>query len=71
MIYSGLGVAAVILLEAFPVYKILVSEYFGHTFRAVDYFFVGGGLVGAFAISVLMIVYPMRAGLKSIDGLEI
>ena len=37
MIYGALAVAAVILLEAFPVYRVLTAEYHNHVLGALDY----------------------------------
>lgn len=71
MIYSGLAVAAVILLEAFPVYRIVTAPYFEHVLGARDYLLIGGGFSGALVVAVFLIVRPLSLGLRRITDLEI
>jgi len=71
MIYSGLAVAAVILLEAFPVYRIVTAPYFDRVLGLRDYLLIAGGFSGAVAVSVFLIVRPISVGLRRIADLEI
>lgn len=70
MIYSGLGVAAVILLEAFPVYRIVSAEYLGHRLHTLDYLIVGVCFTAALAVTLGLIVHPLRMGLSQISELS-
>ncbi|MBI5250130.1 MAG: hypothetical protein HY912_11610, partial [Desulfomonile tiedjei] len=71
MIYAALGVAGVILLEAYPVYRIVVTQYFERSFRLHDYFVIGICFAGALAVIAFLIVQPLRMGMKQITELEI
>jgi ABC-2 type transport system permease protein len=71
MIYSGLAVAAVVLLEALPVYRIVTAPYFEHVFTTKDYMMIVGCFAGALAITVFIIVQPLRLALARISELEI
>jgi ABC-2 type transport system permease protein len=71
MIYAALGVSAVILLEAFPVYRIVAADYFGYPLRPVDYAVIVAGFTLALAVAGFFIVAPLRAGLNRIAELEI
>jgi len=71
MIYSGLAVAAVVLLEAFPVYRIVTAPYFEHVFTSRDYMAIVGCFLGALAVAVFIIVQPLRLALARISELEI
>jgi len=71
MVYAGLAVAAVIILEVFPVYRVLTSQYFGRGMGLLDYLLIGACFAGALAITVALIVKPLRMGLNRITELEI
>ncbi len=71
MIYAALGVAAVVLLEAYPVYKIVVTQYFQRGFRLADYAIIILCFAGAIAVALFLIVQPLRMGMKQINELEI
>jgi len=71
MIYSGLAVAAVVLLEAFPVYRIVTAPYFEHVFTTRDYMAIVGCFLSALAVAVFIIVQPLRLALARISELEI
>jgi ABC-2 type transport system permease protein len=71
MIYSGLAVAAVVLLEAFPVYRIVTASYFEHVFTARDYAMIAGCFLGALAVTGFIIVQPIRVALARISELEV
>jgi ABC-2 type transport system permease protein len=71
MIYSGLAVAAVVLLEAFPVYRIVTASYFEHVFSARDYAIIAGCFLGALAVTGFIIVQPIRVALARISELEV
>lgn len=71
MIYSGLAVASVVLLEALPVYRIVTAPYFEHVLTARDYMMIVGCFAGALAVTVFIIVQPLRLALARISDLEI
>jgi ABC-2 type transport system permease protein len=71
MVYAALGVSAVILLEAFPVYKILAADYFAYKLLPKEYALIGAGFAAALAVAAFFIVAPLRAGLNRITELEI
>jgi ABC-2 type transport system permease protein len=71
MIYSGLAVAAVVLLEAFPVYRIVTAPYFEHVFTPRDYVVIVGCFLAALAVAVFIIVYPLKVALARISELEV
>jgi ABC-2 type transport system permease protein len=71
MIYGALAVAAIILLEAFPVYRVLTSEYHRHVFGTVDYAVMVCCFTLALGVAMTMIVCPLWAGLNKIADLEL
>ncbi len=71
MIYGGLAVAAVVLLEAYPLYRVVVkAQYLGHALRTLDYLVIVACFAGALAVAAVLIVRPIRLGLKRIEELE-
>jgi ABC-2 type transport system permease protein len=71
MIYGGLGVAAIILLEAFPIYRIVTAEFFGRHLRGIDYLLIVVCFSAALAVALFLIIQPLRTGLARIEQLEI
>jgi ABC-2 type transport system permease protein len=71
MIYGGLSVTAVILLEAFPVYRIVAAPFLRRGFTAFDYVLCAACFAAAFAVALFLIIYPMRVGMRRISELEI
>ncbi|MGB6065610.1 MAG: hypothetical protein WBG50_12445 [Desulfomonilaceae bacterium] len=71
MIYSALAVTTVILLEAFPVYRIVLTGYLRESLNMRDYCLIGGCFLGALTVALFVIIQPMRAGLTRITELEI
>ncbi len=71
MIYSALAVTAVILLEAFPVYRITVAGFYRLRLTSLDYTFIVVCFAAAFALAAFLIVQPLRMGLNRITELEV
>lgn len=71
MIYAGLSVAAVVLLEAFPVYRIVTAPYFEQMLTTRDHVVIAACFGAAAAVSVFLIVKPLSVALRRIDDLEI
>jgi ABC-2 type transport system permease protein len=71
MIYAALAVSSVVLLEALPVYRIMMMGYFHHRLGTGDYFMIGICFTAALAVAVFLIVYPLRVGLNKINELEL
>ena len=72
MIYGGLAVAAVVLLEAYPLYRVVVkAQYLGQPLRTLDYLLIVACFSGALAVAAVLIVRPLRLSLKRIRELEI
>lgn len=71
MLYAGLAVAAVILLEAFPVYRIVTADYFGRAIGPLDYLLMIVCFAGALAVALFLVIKPIRMGLQRITELEV
>jgi cytochrome c biogenesis protein CcdA len=71
MIYGGLAVASVIVLEAYPVYRILSAGYFARAMGPLDYVIVAACFTATLAIVLYLIVKPLRMGLKKVTELEV
>ncbi len=71
MIYGGLAVATVVLLEAFPVYRFLTAEFYSRNLGRLDYLIMGVCFALALAVALYLIIQPLRAGLNKIEQLEI
>lgn len=71
MIYAALAVTSVVLLEAFPVYRIMTAGYFHHRLSTGDCFMIGTCFTAAFVVAIFLIVYPLRVGLNKITELEL
>lgn len=71
MIYSALAVATVITLEAYPIYRLVVSSYFHKTLRTIDHVAVAACFAAALAVALFLIIQPMRTGLNHIGKLEV
>ncbi|MCA1962066.1 MAG: hypothetical protein LDL33_14885 [Desulfomonile sp.] len=71
MIYAGLAVAAVILLEAYPVYRIVTASYFGRDLGRLDYAIAACCFAGALAVVAAFIIRPLKMGLDRVTELEV
>lgn len=71
MIYGGLAVTAVILLEVYPVYRVLTAAYFGRMLGIPDYLLIAACLAGAVVICLYLIIKPLRVGLERMTELEV
>jgi ABC-2 type transport system permease protein len=71
MIYGALAVAAVILLEAFPVYRVLTAGYHRHLFTTMDYTVMACCFTLALGVAMTLIVCPLWAGLNQITKMEL
>lgn len=71
MIYAGLAVAAVILLEAYPVYRMVTAAYFGREAAGLDYLIAASCFGGALAVSLAFIIRPLKMGLDRVADLEV
>ncbi len=71
MIYSGLAVSAVILLEAYPVFQVLHAEFHNYVLRTNHYLLIGGCFLAAIGVIMYMVIQPLRNGLAAITELEV
>ncbi|MFC1833772.1 hypothetical protein ACFL2Q_03435 [Thermodesulfobacteriota bacterium] len=71
MLYAGLAVATIILLEAYPVFRVLTANYFGRTLSTSHYALIGLCFAGALVTCLYLIIKPLRVGLTRIMELEI
>jgi len=71
MIYSALAVLAVILLEAYPVYRIVTAGYFHRSLRNHDYAVIAGCFLTVLAVVLFLIIRPLSLGLKHISEVEV
>ncbi len=70
MIYGGLAVAAVILLEAVPVWRVIRADLFGRPLLTIDYAVIALGFTGAFIVAMFLIIRPMKSAFRRIAQLE-
>lgn len=71
MIYGGLAVAGVILLEAYPVYLVLRRQFFGGELQASHYGIIILCFSIALGLALFLIIRPLQVGLNAIERLEI
>jgi ABC-2 type transport system permease protein len=71
MLYSALAVTTVILLEVFPVYRIVTAGFFHRIFTRLDYILTIVCFAAALGVAVYLIVQPLRIGMKRITELEV
>jgi ABC-2 type transport system permease protein len=71
MLYSGLTVAGIIILEAFPVYRIVTANYFGRPLNHTDLFIITTLIMCSFGLALFAAIYPLKLGLKRIMDLQI
>lgn len=71
MIYAALAVLAVIVLEAYPVYRIVTAGHWTGVLSARDYLVATACFAGALAVAIFLIVKPFQIGLKRVAHLEI
>jgi ABC-2 type transport system permease protein len=71
MIYGGLAVLGVILLEVYPVYRIVTAGYFSRTLKGIDYIVIAACFLSALGLALYLIIKPLRVGLNKITELEI
>jgi len=71
MIYGALAVAAVITFEVYPVYRVVVAEYWGRALRVGDYAIIGACFACSLTVALFLIIHPLRTALGKIDELEI
>jgi ABC-2 type transport system permease protein len=62
--------AAVIVLEAWPVYAVLRAGLDGAPLGPGTWAWLAGGLLGAFALSALAVVLPLRTAVRRITAVE-
>jgi ABC-2 type transport system permease protein len=63
--------AALIMLEAWPVYAILQARLRGLPLDATRWMGLGGGILGALLLSGVAIVLPLRLAARRIESLEL
>ena len=71
MLYSALAVTAVILLEVFPVYRIVTAGFYHRIFTRLDYILIIVCFAAALGVAAYLIVQPLRIGMKRITELEV
>ncbi len=67
MLVSGIYIAVVILLEAGPVYRIFMAGIAGRTLTSLDWIWGGISFGAAAAVSIVMVLVPMRYGVKQLN----
>jgi len=70
MIISSLFIAAVIVLEAWPVYVLFMSDFNGTQVPMAQCFIIVISFFLVFVINILAIFIPMKAGLKALQRFE-
>jgi ABC-2 type transport system permease protein len=67
MILCAGMIAAVIVLEAGPVYRIFMTDFWGRSLRAVEWLWITGSFVVVLCISITAVIWPMRFGEKKLS----
>ncbi len=71
MVYSAFAVTAVILLEAFPIYRIVTLGFYHRGFTSLDYLLIVLCFAAGLAVAMYLIIQPLRIGMKRITELEV
>jgi len=70
MIVSSLFIAIVIVLEAWPVYILFMSDLSGNAVTVLQWFFIVVSFLTVFVINAVAIFIPMKIGLKALQKYE-
>ena len=63
--------AAVVVLEAWPVYAVLRARMEGVPLPTTTVIWLAGGLAAALALSIVAIVLPLRAAVRRVGSVEV
>jgi ABC-2 type transport system permease protein len=67
MLLSAAFIAAVIVLEAGPVYRFFMADLHGWSLTGLEWTWLGGSFLLVLLLCVLAIVLPMRLGEKRLE----
>jgi ABC-2 type transport system permease protein len=70
MMTAAAFVAAVIILEAGPVYRLFMADLKGHRMEFIDWLWAVGSFSGVVFLSVFAAILPMRLGEKQLESSE-
>jgi ABC-2 type transport system permease protein len=70
MMTAAAFVAAVIILEAGPVYRLFMADLKGHRMEFIDWLWAVGSFSGVVLLSVFAAILPMRLGEKQLESTE-
>ena len=70
MIVSSLFIATIIVLEAWPVYILFMSDLRGNAVTMFQWFFIVVSFLTVFVINAVAIFIPMKIGLKALQKYE-
>lgn len=70
MMTAVVYLALVVSLEAWPVYGVLRARFEGRALDAGHWIALGGGLGGAFALSLLATILPLRTAVRRVEALD-
>lgn len=71
MISAVLFVGAIVVLEARPVYLILMSRFTGRILTQLQWAVITGSFLIVLVLSVAVFIFPMKIGLKKLSELEV
>jgi ABC-2 type transport system permease protein len=71
MILSAGTIAAVVILEAGPVYRIFMAGFWGRSLKALEWFWIMASFATVLAISITAVIWPMRYGEKKLAQIPI
>ncbi len=71
MLVTMLFIGTVVVLEAWPVYRIFTSQMFGGRIPASGWLWIGCSFLLVLAVNLLVLLLPMRAGLKRLREREV
>ena len=71
MIFCAGYIAAVIIIEAGPVYYIFMAGYWKKSLSLFQWLWAAGSFAAVFALSISAVVFPMRFGRKKLSAYQI
>ena len=71
MIFCAGYIAAVIIIEAGPVYYIFMAGYWKKSLSLFQWLWAAGSFAAVFVLSISAVVFPMRFGRKKLSAYQI
>jgi ABC-2 type transport system permease protein len=68
MMLSAVFIAAVIILEAGPVYNLFMADFHGRALSLLEWVWIIGSFTVAFILSMLAVIIPMKFGERRLSS---